>query len=77
MHCDLANSYINSGIPFGWNVCARLGVADTHKKKKRTIFMAVCMCEPEHYFVRMYLVAICPSGRCNKLRERSRASEAR
>lgn len=41
MHCDLANSYINSGIPFGWNVCARLGVTDTHKREVYNIYVNV------------------------------------
>lgn len=41
VHCDLANSYINSGIPLGWNVCARLGVKDTHKKEVCNIYVNV------------------------------------
>lgn len=41
MHCEQANSYINSGIPFGRNVCARLGVKDTHKKEVYNIYVNV------------------------------------
>lgn len=42
-HCDLANSYVNSGIPLGWNARARPGVTDTHKKEVYNIYVHVHM----------------------------------
>lgn len=51
LHCERSNPKVNSGIPFGWNVCARPCVMCT-----RTIFMCMCMyMSVSAFFLRPFL----------------------